>query len=118
VTCSFCQLQGSAYCWGFNSSGQHGDGTTNNSVKPVPVLGGLQFRAISAGHHTCGVTTKNRAYCWGENDSGEVGDGTTINRLTLALVRGGLRFRQVVVGSFHTCGLTTTNRIYCWGVQH
>jgi len=64
------------YCWGYNSGGELGDGTSNNRPLPVAVAGGLDFKQMSAGtSHTCGVTTANRAYCWGSNNEGQLGDG-------------------------------------------
>ncbi|HEX9894207.1 MAG TPA: Ig-like domain-containing protein [Gemmatimonadales bacterium] len=68
---------GLAYCWGRNSSGELGDGSTVSSSAPVAVGEGLSFEAISAGdRHTCGVTTSRVAYCWGSNQFGQIGDGS------------------------------------------
>ena len=104
------------YCWGYNSLGSVGDGTTTQRLSPVPIGGTLRFRQVSAGgDYTCGLTTDQRAYCWGENDWGQLGDGTTINRLTPVPVRGTLRFRQLSAGAVVTCGVTTDDRAYCWG---
>jgi alpha-tubulin suppressor-like RCC1 family protein len=73
---------GIGYCWGRNSDGRLGDGTTTSSNTPVAVGGGLTFAAISAGDNmTCGVTTGRVAYCWGNNQYGQLGDGTQTNRL-------------------------------------
>ena len=78
---------GAASCWGLNSSGQLGDGTTTDQLSPVLVAGGVSFAAVSAGSsHTCGVTPGGAASCWGGNGAGQLGDGTTTNRLSPVLV--------------------------------
>jgi alpha-tubulin suppressor-like RCC1 family protein len=106
-----------AYCWGFNSAGQIGDGSTGDRFPPTAVAGGLQFSHVSVGlDHSCGVTLGNQAYCWGRNDYGQLGDGTFDNRTTPVAVAGGLRFREVEAGSVHTCGIVDlTDAAYCWG---
>jgi len=107
-----------AYCWGDNSLGALGDGTTNQHLTPTAVQGVLTFRNLTAGHfYTCGVTTDDQAYCWGYNGNGQLGDGTisdTPSRSPVA-VTGGVGFRLLSAGIFHTCGISTANRAYCWG---
>jgi alpha-tubulin suppressor-like RCC1 family protein len=107
---------GSTLCWGANSRGQLGDGTTINRSNPVAVSGGLAFETVTAGGlHTCGLTTAREAWCWGENFYGELGDGTTISRLVPVRVAGGLSFISLDAGFGHTCGVTTSGAAYCWG---
>ncbi|MCL2451782.1 IPT/TIG domain-containing protein [Candidatus Saccharibacteria bacterium] len=79
-TCAVADAQ--AYCWGYNSNGQLGDGSTNQSLIPVAVdttgvLGGKTVTAIAVGYnHTCAIAD-GRTYCWGDNASGELGDDST-----------------------------------------
>ncbi len=81
---------GAAYCWGSNTAGQLGDGTSNHQKNAlVPVSGGLTFALLSAGDaHTCGLTTDGTAYCWGYNTVGQLGDGSTNQRHTPVRVVG------------------------------
>lgn len=105
-----------AYCWGTNAFGQLGEGTGNDSPRPVRVAGGLRFREVVAGVlHSCGVTTEHVAYCWGHNQAGELGNGDVNEVGRPARVARGLAFRQLSAGEQLTCGLTTEGAAYCWG---
>jgi Tol biopolymer transport system component/alpha-tubulin suppressor-like RCC1 family protein len=112
---------GQAYCWGRNTHGQLGDGSTTDRPAPVAVSGGLTFTMVTAtaNEHSCGVASGGAAYCWGWNNYGEVGDGTTTQRSVPVLVSGGLTFSSVSGGaSAFTCGRTTGGAAYCWGVNN
>ena len=114
---------GSAYCWGLNSSGQLGIGTFVSDSVPRLVTGGLSFSQVSAGiSHTCGVTASNTIYCWGSNGAGQLGIGSTGGSSpepTQVTPATPLVFVQVSAGSDHTCATTTSGGLasgaYCWG---
>jgi alpha-tubulin suppressor-like RCC1 family protein len=78
------------FCWGFNGSGQLGDGTTMSRLVPTVIAGNIPWLQVTAGlSHSCGVDTDHHAWCWGENLEGELGNGTvTFERLTPVRVAG------------------------------
>ena len=69
-----------AYCWGRNSDGRLGIGSTTNASVPTAVVGSLSFTRLPTGFsHTCGLAGAT-TYCWGKNSTGQLGDGTNVNR--------------------------------------
>jgi alpha-tubulin suppressor-like RCC1 family protein len=111
-------VDGSAVCYGGNSSGQLGDGTTTDRTSaPVLVGGGLHFTSLTAGNlFTCGLATDGFAYCWGANSFGQLGVGAgTANRTTPTRVSGNIAFATLVAGQNHVCGSTSSGSTYCWG---
>ena len=76
-TCAIIQ-DATLRCWGSNTAGQLGDGTT---VEPVLARDRRRITAVVAvtggSVHTCAETDDGALFCWGSNDSGELGDGTT-----------------------------------------
>lgn len=113
---------GPTYCWGFNASGQLGDGSREDSATPVTVQSGVSFVSVSTGAlHSCGVTATGDAYCWGNANEGALGNGSTGGEsgvsTTPVLVEGGHSWKAVGTGMFGnaTCGVTTAGAVYCWG---
>ena len=107
---------GVTFCWGGNTYGQLGNGTTTDRRAPAKVSGGLELVRVSAGAaHTCGVTASHQAYCWGFNNHGQLGDGTSNQRLVPIGVKGGLAFAVIAANGTQSCGVTTGHAAYCWG---
>ncbi len=108
---------GVTYCWGWNGSGQLGDGTTANHATPAVAASGFTFVAITAGSaFTCGLMADGSAWCWGAGSQGQLGNGANVASTTPVPVSGGLTFAKIASGgSGHTCGITTAGALYCWG---
>jgi hypothetical protein len=76
------RTDGTRWCWGNNSSGGLGDGTTTDKSSPVQVGSPKEWVSVAAGgSHTCGVRTDGTLWCWGDNSYGEVSSGAVTDVL-------------------------------------
>jgi alpha-tubulin suppressor-like RCC1 family protein len=103
-------------CWGRNSDGQLGDGTTND--RPTPASAGVIFpKALAVGNqHSCAIDSVDGLYCWGYNDDGQLGIGSTVDQTTKQQVTGLPALPiDVAAGASHTCALLADATVACWG---
>ena len=113
-TCALTS-RGRAYCWGVNSVGQLGDGTTVGRTIPTAVAGGLSFQALSGGflRYTCGLTVSGAIYCWG---TGLAAGPQAAQASTVPVpVMAGMTFVAFSARSNHTCALGAGGDLSCWG---
>lgn len=108
---------GQAWCWGYGSAGQLGDGTYDDTSLPVQVGTAMTFQEISAGgFHTCSITPAGEGHCWGGNYYGQLGNGSAGSTSTTPVpVSGGHSFRNLRTGIYHNCGVTDSGDVLCWG---
>ncbi len=111
---------GRLYCWGYDGSGQIGNGLPNtDQPAPRPVAGGVtNWTAVSAGgYQTCARRATGQLHCWGYDGDGQLGNGgPNTGRSTPGLVAGGITdWTSVTTGHRHTCARRATGRLYCWG---
>jgi alpha-tubulin suppressor-like RCC1 family protein len=105
-------------CWGDNSYGELGDGTTTNSDVPVQVSGLTSgVLAISAGAlAACATLQSGSVECWGDNGYGELGDGSAASSLTPVTVSSfSSDGFSISAGQATTCGLNSSEQAECWG---
>ena len=125
-----------AYCWGYNDSGQLGDGTTTTRSIPVAVtasgvLSGKNVTDISISGrdgsgtlgHSCAVAD-DLVYCWGDNTEGTLGnnsvtDSTVPVAVNTSGVLSGKDALEVSVAVGHACATARDGSnnvaVYCWG---
>lgn len=123
-------IQDNYYCWGENSSGQIGDGTSGtNRIVPTGfimngALNGLTIKSMSLGSsHVCVLASDNNAYCWGYNFYGQIGKNTSgvgsDSTSPTAVIRtgqlNGLTVKKIYAGAQQSCVLASNDKLYCWG---
>jgi alpha-tubulin suppressor-like RCC1 family protein/Tol biopolymer transport system component len=112
---------GGLQCWGRNTRGQLGLGSTTKRLTPTPVAGldrGV-VAVASGGGHGCALTDTGAVKCWGSNSQSQVGDDTDRLRLTQVDVLDlGNGVRALAVGGDHSCAITRERRVLCWGANH
>ena len=108
---------GSVKCWGGNDQGQLGDGSTDDSHVPVPVMGlSSGVLALSVGAQDACAVTAGSVACWGSNSHYQLGNTGGLVSLAPVVVAGlSPGILAVAAGGYHTCALTSARAVQCWG---
>jgi alpha-tubulin suppressor-like RCC1 family protein len=131
---------GGVKCWGDNTFGQLGDGTTTERDTPDNVSGLTSgVAAISAGGvQTCALIASDLSVrCWGDNEYGELGIGNATGPNTCTFGACATTPREVCTtctfefevyltgvaaisaggGLGHTCAVLQNGHVKCWGAN-
>ncbi len=111
---------GAIRCWGLNSYGQLGNGTTNNiATTPVAVTGISTATALDLGYwHSCALLASGHIQCWGSGYLGVLGNGSAANSSIPVTVTGISTATAVGAGQDTSCALLTSGAVQCWGSNY
>jgi alpha-tubulin suppressor-like RCC1 family protein len=120
---------GTVLAWGFNDSGQLGDGTTTHRPIPGKVPGLAEIVALAGGyHHTLALRADGTVWAFGLNDRGQLGDGSSEQRRTpvqvaelsaaraIAACGGGSDAEPGNAG--HSVALLDDGTVWTWGCNN
>ncbi len=107
---------GTLWAWGDNSSGELGDGTTNNQSSPEQI--GTDNKWVSVAtvlEHTVALKSDGTLWAWGNNADGQLGDGTTNSQTSPEQIGSDNNWVSVAAGYNHTVALKSDNTLWAWG---
>ena len=75
------QTDGSLYTWGYNDTGQLGQGFTGGqNAIPSQVTGGGSWATVSMGYyHVAAIKTNGTLWIWGDNTNGQLGNNSVVS---------------------------------------
>jgi alpha-tubulin suppressor-like RCC1 family protein len=114
---------GSYYDWGYNASGQLGNGTTANSAVPVHVPLPAPAAQVSMGGstgangQTLALLTDGEVWTWGNGTYGQMGNGTfTSSPSPIQVIPpGGAHWVFVNSGGYASYALDAAGTLWSWG---
>jgi alpha-tubulin suppressor-like RCC1 family protein len=107
---------GAVWAWGYNASGQVGDGTKTSRGTPQRLPGTAVYTSIAAGADmSYALRSDGTVWAWGLNTNGELGNGTTTASLTPVQVQGLANVVQIAAGRDHGLALLADGSVWTWG---
>jgi alpha-tubulin suppressor-like RCC1 family protein len=117
-TCAI-HTDGTLWCWGANSYGELGNGTTTPILVETQIGTAHDWVAITRGYHDgCGIRADGTLWCWGHNAEGEAGDGTMVAVSIPSQVGASHAWRSIVSAADNVCGIQADHSLWCWGSSY
>lgn len=123
-SCAIITTGKTVKCWGENSSGQLGNGTTTDSTVPAQVkdstgnsvLADVTDISLGKSHACARVSAASGVsiQCWGSNAYGQIGNDSLLNRALPTVVSNLSGAALVWVGSNYSCAKLSSS-FRCWG---
>lgn len=119
---------GRLFMWGYNTSGELGDGGNVSRQMPYDITSNFGLAVEEkivdvslGGSHALALTSNNRIFSWGYNNNMQLGDGTTTSRNTPGEITSQFTFAsgetitQVAAGNHHSAVVTSLGEVYTFG---
>lgn len=110
---------GKLWSWGYNNSGQLGDGTTVDKNYPVQIGTDNDWVAIGTGYyHSFAIKSNGTLWAWGNNQYGQLGKGTTgaaSNSSVPTQIGTETNWSSITGGEYFTLALKTDGTMWSVG---
>ncbi|MES2515148.1 MAG: T9SS type A sorting domain-containing protein [Bacteroidota bacterium] len=110
------QTDSTLWTWGYNGSGQLGDGTNLSKIYPNKIGSADNWKYISGGAgSTMALKSNGTLWVTGQNQNGNLGDGTTIDKNVLTQIGIGSNWRLIAAGELHSEAMQNDGNLWSFG---
>jgi alpha-tubulin suppressor-like RCC1 family protein len=103
------------WCWGSNSFGVGGIGTTGGTIPPSELPGTWESVAVGD-YHACGVQTGGTLWCWGSNGYGQIAAPSETSQLNAPTQVGeATDWVAAFPSGYSACAVREDGELWCWG---
>lgn len=110
---------GKLWSWGYNNTGQLGDGTIIDKNTPIQIGSDNDWVAIGTGYsHSFGIKSNGTLWAWGYNYYGQLGRGTNGNGTNLLVptqIGTDTNWLSVVGGEYFTLAVKNNGTLWSTG---
>jgi alpha-tubulin suppressor-like RCC1 family protein len=110
------RADGTVWDWGYNGSGQLGDGTLTRRLSPVQVPGLTGVIAVAASEASAyALKSDGTVWSWGSNISGQLGIGSLVDSTTPTRVAALSGVTAIAASGFNAAALKADGTVWDWG---
>lgn len=108
---------GTVWTWGFNTTGQLGDGTVNDRINPIQVSGLTDISKIITGYdYSIALSKDGKVWSWGSNANGQLGNGTDIQQSLIPVRVAHLEgIVDIEAGELYNFAIKKNGSVWSWG---
>ncbi|MCM1087721.1 MAG: InlB B-repeat-containing protein [Muribaculaceae bacterium] len=108
------KADGSLWMWGYNGSGQLGNGTKTDSLVPVKIMDDVKSLSMDrATNDSAVIKTDGSLWTWGYNKYGELGNGTKTESLVPVKILDDVKSALIV--NNNGVAIKTDGSLWMWG---
>jgi alpha-tubulin suppressor-like RCC1 family protein len=104
------KANGTLWAWGYNSSGQLGNGTTINKSIPTQIGTANDWRVVNAGEiHSVALKANGTLWAWGQLSNGVAGIRSTPIQIGTAN-----DWQSIATGAYHNLAIKNDGTLWSW----